>query len=74
MAKRDGKRRGAKVTAELMTPTEAGRLLGVSADTVRTLSRQGRLATLRTAGGQRLFQRVDVEQLKLERAKARKDR
>ncbi len=33
---------------------QAARLLGVSVDTVRRLADQGRLATKRTAGGQRL--------------------
>jgi molybdopterin-binding protein len=34
---------------------QAARLLGVSVDTVRRLADQGRLATKRTAGGQRLI-------------------
>jgi excisionase family DNA binding protein len=56
---------------ELMTPSEAARVIGISADTVRTLSDSGQLATLRTVGGRRLFRRGDVEQLAA--ARSRKD-
>ena len=54
---------------ELMTPTEAAHVLGLSADAVRSLSDAGRLPTRRTVGGRRLFRRADVEELARERGK-----
>jgi excisionase family DNA binding protein len=54
-----------------MTPSEAGGVLGLSADMVRVLADQGRLPTLRTVSGRRLFRQADVEQLRRERAHAR---
>lgn len=53
---------------ELMTPSDAAHILGLSSDTVRSLSDSGRLATLRTVGGRRLFRRGDVEKLAADRA------
>ena len=53
---------------ELLTPTDAARVLGLSADSVRALSNSGRLATLKTVSGRRLFRRGDVEKLAAERA------
>jgi excisionase family DNA binding protein len=55
---------------ELMTPSEAARVLGLSADAVRSLSDGGRLPTLKTVGGRRLFRRGDVEKLAAARARA----
>jgi excisionase family DNA binding protein len=57
---------------ELMTPSDAARILGLSSDSVRVLSDSGRLATLRTVSGRRLFRRGDVEKLASERAKAKR--
>jgi excisionase family DNA binding protein len=59
---------------ELMTPTEAAHLLGLSADSVRSLSDAGRLPTLRTVGGRRLFRRGDVERLAAARQKSQRNR
>jgi molybdopterin-binding protein len=42
---------------------QAARLLGVSVDTVRRLADQGRLATRRTAGGQRLIDGAKLARL-----------
>src|SRR5262245_5602425 len=56
---------------ELMTPSEAARVLGLSADSVRALSDGGRLPTLKTVSGRRLFRRGDVEHLAAERARLR---
>lgn len=53
---------------ELMTPSDAARLLGLSSDSVRALSDAGRLPTLKTVGGRRLFRRGDVEKLAADRA------
>ncbi len=61
----------ADANEELMTATDAGHILGLSADMVRTLHRRGRLAALVTVRGHRLFRREDVERLAEERAKER---
>ena len=55
---------------DLMTPSDAARILGLSADSVRVLGDTGRLPTLRTVIGRRLFKRGDVEHLAAERARA----
>jgi excisionase family DNA binding protein len=47
--------------------SDVARLLSVSSDTVRLWERLGRLPALKTAGGTRLFDRRDVEQLARER-------
>lgn len=52
---------------ELLTPTEAGHVLGLSPDTVRVLCDKGRLPALRTMSGRRLVRRCDVERLAEER-------
>ena len=61
-----------KDPAELMTPSDAARILGLSSDSVRSLSDSGRLATLRTVSGRRLFRRGDVEKLAADRARVAK--
>lgn len=53
---------------DLMTPSDAARILGLSADSVRVLSDSGRLPGLRTVSGRRLFRRGDVDRLAAERA------
>ena len=55
---------------DLMTPSDAARILGLSADSVRVLGDSGRLPALRTVGGRRLFRRGDVEELAAQRARA----
>lgn len=57
---------------QLMTPSEAAALLGISADRVRQLGDEGRIPVQRTTTGHRLFLRSDVEVYLLER-KRRKD-
>lgn len=52
---------------ELLTPSEAARLLGVSADTVRLIADKGRVPVLRTMSGRRLFRRADIELLAAQR-------
>jgi len=54
---------------DLMTASDAGRILGVSADMVRLLARGGKLAFLSTIGGVRLFRRADVDALVSRRAR-----
>jgi len=53
---------------DLMTPSDAARILGLSADSVRVLSDSGRLPGMRTVSGRRLFRRGDVDRLAAERA------
>lgn len=53
---------------DLLTPSDAARVLGLSADSVRVLSDNGRLPGMRTVGGRRLFRRADVDRLAIERA------
>lgn len=53
---------------DLMTATDAGRILGVSVDMVRVLARNGGLAFQATVSGVRLFKRADVDALARQRA------
>jgi DNA-binding transcriptional MerR regulator len=55
--------RRTKTPDDLMTSIDAGRILGVSVDTVRLLARSGRLAFSSTLSGVRLFRRAEVERL-----------
>jgi predicted site-specific integrase-resolvase len=48
---------------ELLSITEAGRILNRCAKTVRQYDRSGRLPTLRTRRGMRLFRMEDVKKL-----------
>jgi excisionase family DNA binding protein len=48
---------------ELLTTSDAAKVLQVSTDWVRELERQGRLPALKTRSGQRLFFVEDVERL-----------
>lgn len=49
--------------AEFLTTSDAAKLLGRTAQTVRSYEAAGRLRAVRTAGGWRLFLRADVERL-----------
>jgi excisionase family DNA binding protein len=53
---------------DLLTPSDAARVLGLSPDSVRVLSDNGRLPAMRTVSGRRLFRRGDVDRLAAERA------
>jgi excisionase family DNA binding protein len=53
---------------DLLTPSDAARVLGLSPDSVRVLSDTGRLPAMRTISGRRLFRRGDVDRLAAERA------
>ena len=55
---------------DLLTPSDAARVLGLSPDSVRVLSDSGRLPALRTVSGRRLFRRGDVDSLAADRAAA----
>ena len=52
---------------DLLTKTDAARILNLSPATVVLLEKQGKLSAQRTASGVRLFTRSDVEQLAAER-------
>jgi len=53
---------------QLLTASDAARILGLSRDMVRILSQKGRLPAQRTANGYYLFRRGDVENLARVRA------
>jgi DNA-binding transcriptional MerR regulator len=57
--------------AELLQASEAGRILGLSTQSVRTFALSGRLAYIQIPSGMRLYRREDVERLARERAAAR---
>lgn len=48
---------------DLLPIGEAARLVGLSVDTLREYDRSGKLPCVRTAGNQRRFRRIDVENL-----------
>jgi excisionase family DNA binding protein len=56
---------------DLMTASDAGRILGVSVDMVRLLAKNGELPFQSTIGGVRLFRRGDVEALGRRRERAK---
>ena len=59
----------ASVENELLSTADAAKILGLSADMVRLLAREGRLLpAAQTTRGLRLFRREDVEELAAERA------
>ena len=59
---------------DFFSTSDAARVLDVCAQTVRHYEAAGRLPAVRTAGGWRLFLRVDVERLRAERAAQRRMR
>lgn len=56
---------------DLMTASDAGRILGVSVDMVRLLARSGSLPFMSTISGVRLFRRADVDALARRRERAK---
>jgi excisionase family DNA binding protein len=52
---------------QLLSTGDVARRLGVSSEFIRKLARDGKLAAMRTAGGQRIFRGKDVERLAAER-------
>jgi excisionase family DNA binding protein len=57
---------------DLMTASDAARIIGVSADMVRLLARGGKLAFTSTIRGVRLFRRADVDALAVRRAREKR--
>lgn len=58
--------------SDLLSVSEAARILGLSADGVRSLEKRGLLKCQKTEDGRRIFQRADVVALANERANRRK--
>ena len=58
--------------ANFLTVSEAARELDVAAQTIRTWADSGMLPNARTAGGQRIFQRADIDEL-IAKRRARRD-
>ena len=56
----------------LLSPKDAGRLLGLSTSGVIRLALLGRLPELRDSSGRRLFHKEDVERVAADRAKEKK--
>jgi excisionase family DNA binding protein len=54
---------------DLITVGEAGKILNLSADSVRRLDREGVLRAAIRVGGQRLFSQAEVERLRVQRQK-----
>jgi excisionase family DNA binding protein len=48
---------------QLLTTTDAARLIGVSSETIRVWEGVGKLPAMRTQSGTRLFKRDDVERV-----------
>jgi molybdopterin-binding protein len=66
---------GAEISPpESMRVGKAAEMLGVSVDTIRRWEAEGRLSTVRSAGGQRLVPIADVSRLLAERRQATYDR
>jgi DNA-binding transcriptional MerR regulator len=59
---------------QLLTASDAARILGLSRDMVRILSQKGVLPSQRAANGYHLFRRGDVEELARKRAAERRPR
>jgi excisionase family DNA binding protein len=55
---------------DLLTKSDAARILNLSPATVVLLEKQGKLSAQRTVSGVRLFNRSEVEQLAAERKAA----
>lgn len=56
---------------QILTVSDAARILGLSRDMVRVLTQKGQLAARRAANGYHLYRRGDVEQLARDRAAQR---
>lgn len=59
------------MSSTILTVSDAARLIGCSAQTVRELERKGELRAMRTDAGWRLFHRDDVLRFVEERARRR---
>lgn len=55
---------------DLLLPSAAGRMMGVSSAAIRTWIYSGKLPAITLSGGVRAIRREDLERLAAERAKA----
>ena len=55
---------------ELLTTSQAAKILDLSPDSIRRFEREGILSAIRVGKGQRLFRQAEVETLRVERKKA----
>jgi len=60
------------MSARLLSPRDAGRLLGLTSWRVQQLDREGRLRAIRDSAGRRLFREADVLRHKAERERAKR--
>src|SRR5579864_9437237 len=60
-------------TARLLRMGQVAPMLGVSVDTLRRWEVEGRLTTVRSAGGQRLIEPAEVQRLLAEKREAAPD-
>jgi excisionase family DNA binding protein len=58
----------------ILSTGDAARRLNVSSEFIRKLERSGKLAAMRTAGGQRIFKAEDIEFLASKREKQRSEK
>jgi DNA-binding transcriptional MerR regulator len=56
---------------DLLSPRDAGAILGITTSGIIKLSRTGKLHTLRDSAGRRFFRPEDVEQLRVQREQKR---
>jgi hypothetical protein len=56
---------------QLLSPRDAGRLLGLSTPRLQQLDREGRLRALRDSAGRRFFKRATVEAFRQKRESSR---
>lgn len=54
-------------SVRLLSPRDAGRLLGLTSWRVQQLDREGKLRALRDSAGRRLFREADVQRFKARR-------
>jgi excisionase family DNA binding protein len=58
---------------ELLTTSQAAKILDLSPDSIRRFEREGILSAIRVGKGQRLFRQAEVESLRLERTKVHRE-
>jgi predicted site-specific integrase-resolvase len=56
---------------ELLSPRDAGRLLGLTSWRMQQLDREGKLRAFRDSAGRRLFRKADVLRFKTKRERAK---
>jgi hypothetical protein len=59
------------MSTDLLSPRDAGLMLGLTSWRMQQLDREGKLRALRDSAGRRLFRRADVLRFKAKRDRAR---